>query len=312
FFSAGSVLHGAGTKDLEKLGGLMKRMPKTGLAMLLGAVAIAGLPPLNGFVSEWLIYLGLIGGGLSGGGAPGILALMGVGLLSFVGGLTALCFVRLSGVALLGEARSASAREAHESSPWMTTPILVLAGLAVLVSVLPGPISFALAGVTGQLFGEGAAAPLTAGPSPLATLGTVNFFLWVALGTVGLLLFHLTRNPAPPVGTWDCGYAAPSSRMQYGAASFSEFFERLLPWILRARIEKRTPTTYFPADGGFASDRSDPITRGVYEPFFAGLGDRFARLRWLQQGSLHVYLLYILVMLMLTLAWASWHSWGSG
>ena len=128
FFCAGSVLHGSGSKDMEKLGGLMKRMPHTGLAMLVGAVAIAGLPPLNGFVSEWLLYLGLMGDNPSRTGSISIAALLATGVLACIGGLAAICFVRLTGIVLLGEGRSPAAQHAHESSIGMRGP---MAGLVV-------------------------------------------------------------------------------------------------------------------------------------------------------------------------------------
>src|SRR5439155_9506331 len=101
FFAAGSVLHGTGTKDMEQLGGLMKRMPWTASAMTVGAVAIAALPPLNGFVSKWLIYLGLMKCGFATNDSRSLTALFAVGLLALIGGLAALAFVRLTGIVLL-------------------------------------------------------------------------------------------------------------------------------------------------------------------------------------------------------------------
>ena len=110
FFAAGSVLHGTGTKDLEKLGGVAKRMPWTGVAMIIGAVAISALPPLNGFVSKWLMYLSLMKYGLATSGGRGLTALLAVGVLALVGGLAGIAFVRLTGIALLGSPRSDAAR----------------------------------------------------------------------------------------------------------------------------------------------------------------------------------------------------------
>ena len=122
FFAAGSVLHGTGTKDLEKLGGVAKRMPWTGVTMIVGAVAISALPPLNGFVSKWLLYLSLMKYGLTTGGGRGLTALLAVGVLALVGGLAGIAFVRLTGIALLGSPRSEAASRAHESSPWIVAP----------------------------------------------------------------------------------------------------------------------------------------------------------------------------------------------
>ncbi len=306
FLAAGSGVHGAGTRDLERLGGLVKRMPHTAAALLVGSVAIAGLPPLNGFVSEWLLYRGLIGGGSAFGGAGGVLSLLSVGVVSGVGGLTALCFMRASGVALLGQARSDAAAQAHESSAWMTGPMWLLAALAGAAALFPGRLAAALAGTIGQLFGATVRASATAELSGLTRLGEVGFWLWVALGAAWVALAWLVRAPAPEVGTWDCGYAAPTSRMQYTARSFSQLFEDLLPSALRARAVLRAPRSYFPPAGSYATQCDDPLTRGLYLPFIASWADRFARLRWLQQGHLHMYLLYILVVVVLALAWVGW------
>jgi hydrogenase-4 component B len=137
FFGAGSVLHATGTKDIEQLGGLTQRMPWTALAMIVGCVAIAALPPLNGFVSEWLIYLSLVKSALVTSGVGSLIALLAVGLVALIGGLTAITFVRLCGVALLGSPRSEAAERAHESSPWLWGPMLVLVVLCLAVATIP-------------------------------------------------------------------------------------------------------------------------------------------------------------------------------
>ncbi|HEY5282803.1 MAG TPA: proton-conducting transporter membrane subunit, partial [Polyangia bacterium] len=312
FFCAGSVLHGSGSKDMEKLGGLMKPMPRTGLAMLVGAVAIAGLPPLNGFVSEWLLYLGLMGGNLSQGGSFGIAALLGTGVLACIGGLAALCFVRLIGVVLLGEARSDQAQHAHESSIGMLGPIAGLVLAVAAMAIFPGTLLGILSPVARQLFGSAVADRIGQVTLSLGALSALNAALWIGLG-LALGLWMLLRGPrTKTVETWACGYAAPTARMQYTARSFSEFVStRLLPRRMRARIDKRMPSSPFPGPASFSSESTDPLTQGVYEPFFSRCADRFSRLRWIQQGALHIYLLYIFVVAVAALAWISWSQWMS-
>jgi formate hydrogenlyase subunit 3/multisubunit Na+/H+ antiporter MnhD subunit len=309
FLSAGSVLHAAGTKDLERLGGLMKRMPTTGTLMVLGATAISGLPPLNGFVGEWLVYLGLIEGGLTSRGASGISLLFAVGMVAFVGGLAVLCFVRLVGVALLGTPRGKAAAQAHESSVWMTGPMMLLALGSLIVSVAPAYVLKLLSPVVAQVAGAATATALQAVASASRAIGVAALAVWAAVAAIGLCLMTLTRRNAPDQ-TWGCGYAAPSSCMQYTASSFSETLaERILPHSLRARLTTIAPNAIFPSRGSFSTDRADPFTRDIYEPLLARWADRFARLRWLQQGSLHAYLLYILVVLLLALGWMSVRAW---
>lgn len=312
FLSAGSVLHAAGTKDLERLGGMLKPLPRTGSLMMLGSVAIAGLPPLNGFVSEWLLYLALLRAALASTGATSVLLLVAVGVVSLVGALAGLAFVRLVGTALLGQPRSDSSSRVHESPMPMILPMALLAAMCVVIGLYPQGVLGGLSTVGGELLGDPAA--LDADGASLATLAHLNAAVWtlVALGAAWTA-FVLRRGGAVAGATWGCGYARPNARMQYTARAFSEMLsERLVPRLLRARISGPVPTGLFPRSGALDSDCRDPMTRGFYEPFLERWGDRFARLRWMQQGVLHIYLVYILVALLAGLAWSSFVSWRAG
>lgn len=311
FLSAGSVLHGTHTKDLEKLGGLTRRMPITGSAMVVGAVAIAGLPPLNGFVSEWLLYSGLLQGAMAPEAGAGTAFLVAVAFLSLIGAMAALCFVRLIGVGLLGEPRSAGAKRAHESPALMTGPlmllVLVLMGLAVTPWVAEAPILRVITQVTGRV------PALEPGQSlGLERLGLLNAVLLGVLMVAGLgasLLFR--RSRATSDATWGCGYVAPTVRMQYTARSFGEFFtSELFPRSLSPRLSVKAPQGLFPKPGSLAVDTADPLMQRSYEPFFAWWAERFARLRWMQQGLLHVYVVYILAALVFGLAFSASQFWG--
>jgi NADH:ubiquinone oxidoreductase subunit 5 (subunit L)/multisubunit Na+/H+ antiporter MnhA subunit len=301
-------VHGTGTKDLERLGGLMTTMPRTAMAMMVGAVAIAALPPLNGFLGEWLIYLGLV----RGGAAPGsVAALFVVGGLALVGALTALCFVRLAGVALLGEPRSEAARSAHESSLWIVGPIWLLALSCIAVALFPAPVLARIPAVILQLGGPKSLVPDVVGKA-LTPLAACNAALWTLLIALGASFAASCRGRSSSDATWGCGYLAPTSRMQYTARSFSEMLaDRLIPRALRAHATQTAPHGIFPASGTYGTNCVDPLMRGVYEPFFERWGARFSRLRWVQQGLLHVYLVYILTVIVLGLAWAALRSWMS-
>jgi formate hydrogenlyase subunit 3/multisubunit Na+/H+ antiporter MnhD subunit len=313
FLAAGSVLHGTGTKDIERLGGVMKRMPWTGTAMTLGAVAISGLPPLNGFVSEWLMYLGLVRGGLSHVGVSRPVLFLSVGAVALIGGLALACFVRLVGTVLLGEGRSDGVRHAHESTGWLTLPMGVLVLLCVAVALVPRIVVSAMSGVAEQVFGIPAVTfmgTLGSAESPLGTLGVLNILAWTVVGLAGAAVVWLRRSGIEATdATWGCGYAQPAPRMQYTGASFAEFMvERVFPRFLRSRT-KTAPSGLFPRDGSFTSEYPDPLSQRVYEPFFAYCGGRFARLRWVQQGKLHFYLVYIMVVVVLSFAWVSFRPW---
>ncbi|HET9752632.1 MAG TPA: proton-conducting transporter membrane subunit, partial [Myxococcales bacterium] len=174
FLCAGSVLHGAGTRDLERMGGLAKHMPGTAALVLFGSVAIAGLPPLNGFVGEWLLLRGLFAGSLSRPGAPGIAALLGMGALALIGALAALCFVRLVGISLLGNARTEAAAHAHESGSALLLPMALLAAGCAALSLWPALLVAPASAFAAQLFGRAVAAGVSSLAPSLSTLGVAS------------------------------------------------------------------------------------------------------------------------------------------
>jgi hydrogenase-4 component B len=308
FLCAGNILHGAGGKDLERLGGLLRRMPWTGTLMLTGAVGIAGLPPLNAFASEWLIYLGLFQGGLAT--RPGLMPLFAAAGLASMGAMAALCFLRLTGIALLGQPRSPAAAGAHEAGRWMLAPMLALVAAAAAMSVAAPRLIALVAPAAAQV--AGVPVDLGAAADALRPVGLMNGALCALVLLAALILGVRIRRPARSE-TWGCGYLAPSARMQYTGRSFAELMaERLLPRAFRARTTARPPTALFAEPATLSADRTDPLTRAAYQPFFDRWAQRLGRLRWLQQGLMHFYILYILLFVVGALAWASLRRWWLG
>ena len=278
FLAAGSVLHGTGTKDMEKLGGLMKRMPWTGAAMMAGAVAISALPPLNGFVSEWLMYLSLMKCGLETSGGRSLTALLAVGLVALVGGLAAVTFVRLTGIVLLGSPRSEAAGHAHESSPWMLAPMVILVVLCVTVAVVPQAVAGLLDRGPGPGPGPGAGATFLAmEPSEASPLDSGLHERLDALGPgdrggrfagVDLAPGHVRKRP-----TWGCGYLMPTVRMQYTGRSFAEMIaEHLLPRFLRPRTSSPGPSRHVSRAGQLRLRLSRPGQRAAVRAVLPPLG----------------------------------------
>lgn len=309
FLGAGNVVHAIGTRDVDRMGGLLRRMPWTGGALILGAVAIAALPPLNGLCGEWLLYRGLTDLGVSGSTSTALPAIAGAALLALVGGLAALCFVRLVGIALLGAPRGEAAKSAHEATAAMIGPTITLALLCVAGAfAAPVLVSSTFAPLVAQLGGAGPAEVGAAGAT-LVPLVAVNAGLFASIAVVVALLAWRVRS-ARQADTWDCGYAAPAARMQYTGSGFSELFAaRVLPRSMRASSAVSRPEGAFPSAAAFASQATDPLMRGAYEPFLVRWGDRFARLRFLQQGNVHVYILYIIATAIAGLAWVAAREW---
>ncbi len=311
FLSAGSVVHGTGTRDLEKMGGLMKRMPLTGKLMVAGAIGIAALPPMNGFVSESLLYFGLMRTGLTGTGPAGVWPLLAVGLLATIGGIAALCFVRVLGIAMLGEPRHEASRHAHESGPGLTGPMAALALACVTLAVAPILVRHPLEGVMQIVAGRALDTDFVA--RILKIVGTANAAVFAALAVGGVVAARLLRrSPSTAAATWGCGYLEPTARMQYTARSFAEVLsERLLPRRLRGRTIVEAPSGPFPVRGEFSSTCEDPVPRDFWEPFFQRWATRCQRLRLFQQGELAMYLLYIMVAFLAGLAWTTIRHWGA-
>ncbi|MFI5335782.1 MAG: proton-conducting transporter membrane subunit [Opitutales bacterium] len=292
FLGAGSVLHATGTREMSRLGGLWRAMPWTASLFTLGAVAIAGLPPLNGFVSEWLVYLGLFDSALSR--SPTAWAAVPAAiLLGITGALALACFVKVCGVVFLGAPRTEAARHAHESGPAMLGPMTVLAACCAAIGLAPVLFWPAIARAVGAWEPSWAGAATTA---PLATLGWVHTALAAGLIAAGWWLWR--RRPQAGFRralTWDCGYALPTPRMQYTAGSFAGIITEWFGWILRPARHEERPEAVFPDRASFAEHTPETVLEHVIEPV-GGLVMRVAALaRRLQHGRLEAYLFYLVV-----------------
>ncbi|MGD0389186.1 MAG: proton-conducting transporter membrane subunit [Tepidisphaeraceae bacterium] len=306
FLGAGSVLHGAGTREIDHLGGLAKRMPWTATTFLVGAVAISGLPPLNGFVSEFLIYLGAFNGVTQH--APGAVPLLAaIAGLALIGGLATACFTKAFGVVFLGQPRSEHAVHAHEAGAAMRWPMALLAAGCVLIGFCAPLALRPLAGVLHLL--SGLAPPAiaeqlagAAGPLRFVVAGSVAFLALVAALAWLRRRLLAGRSVAQSV-TWDCGYAQPSARMQYTASSFAQPLMTLFAPLLRTRRTLAAPEGYFPRAASLTTATPDAARIALYEPAFSGVAWMLARLRWLQHGRIQLYVLYIALTLLVLLVW---------
>ncbi len=306
FCGAGSLLHGTGTRDLDLMGGLLKRMPATGALLIGGSVAICALPPLNGFVSEWLIYRGLLQTGNAASGLQALYPLLLVGLLALTGGLAVVVFTRLTGIALLGQPRHHLAAKAHESGRLMLFPMAVFFGLCLAMGLfpdLPLRLLIRIAGDCLQLTAISTAPtlPMAIGQLSLSLLAVLAVILLIAIG----LRRPLHRGKAKRC-TWGCGYAFPDERMAYTAEGYSEMVQhQLLPQSLRPKETGTPPHGIFPAGETASQESLDPVFQKFFAPFFNEIAYRCNQLRWLQHGRQHLYLLYIFVTCILLLAWST-------
>jgi hydrogenase-4 component B len=290
FFAAGSVLHATGTREMSRLGGLWRAMPWTASLFALGAAAISGVPPLNGFVSEWLVFLGLFDATLTHGSAAWAAIPAGI-LLGVTGALALACFVKVCGVVFLGAPRSEAAVHAHESGPAMRGAMLVLAAGCVAIGL--GPVLFWPAVARAVEAWEPAWAA-DAAPAPLAALGVVHVALAVVALSAGAWLWHKVRRGAfQRAATWDCGYAAPTARMQYTAGSFAGTVTEWFAWILRPQRHAHPVEGEFPKRATFAQHTPETVLEFAVEPA-GGAVLRLARaVRRFQHGRVQAYLFYV-------------------
>ncbi|MBI2195204.1 MAG: oxidoreductase [Planctomycetes bacterium] len=306
FLGAGAVAHGSGTREMDEMGGLLKRMPWTGATFLVGAVAISGLPPLNGFVSEFLIYLGAI----SGLHSPAATAVAGVGVmggLALIGGLAAACFAKAFGIVFLGEPRSGHAEHAHEAGPLMRLSMALLAiscaAIGLLAPRVVRAMSPAIATIAGLTPGR-CRDLLTPGTGSLALVVTASVvFLVLVLLLAVLRRALLAGRTVSETGTWDCGYARPTPRMQYSASSFAQPLTDLFGPVLRTERRGSPPRGYFPDDAAFATKTRDVWREELWRRVFAAAEWVLSKFAWLQQGRVHLYILYIALTLLALLIW---------
>src|SRR6266571_2712312 len=318
FLGAGSVQHSTRTRNMEELGGLIRPMPVTAFCFLIGAIAISGLPPLNGFVSEWLTYQSLLAGYGAVGGLKRILFPLAGSMLALTGALAAACFVKAFAITFLALPRGAESRDAHEAPRsmligmgWLTAACVAL-GLGV-TWFLP-----TFNAMTEQLLGNRVVANLVTGHGIVLsaggrTAGTVS----TALIATGLLAVVLPAVLLVSLGTrrfgrksgpvWDCGLPGLSEENQYTATAFSKALRMIFSVLYKPRREIQAVfdvSPYFPKEIHFESGIEPTFEKRLYAPLQEFLFRVSARMRTIQAGSIHAYLAYIFVTLVLLLLFA--------
>ena len=302
FYSAGAVVHATGSREINQYGGLLRRQPWTAVCFLGGAVAICGLPPFNGFISEWLIYLAAFGS--ISGETPGLHpAVLAAPALALIGGLALACFVKVFGIAFLGEPRTpAAAAVAHDAAPSLRGPMLALLLACAWIGLLPATLAPLLERAAVTWSPLTATVTLTAPLAPLPLVGAAGWVLLLYLAALGWWLQRRTRHAPRDVGTWGCGYAAPTPRMQYTASSFADFLVGQFRFGLRTERHGGKVSGLFPANGEFASHTPDAVLDRALLPSFRGVARWGSWLRArVQNGLIPTYLLYVALTLLVLL-----------
>jgi hydrogenase-4 component B len=306
FFCAGSVVHASGTRELDQLGGLARRLPYTAMFFLLGAIAICGLPPMNGFVGEFTLYSGLfstLGIRDATTWAAGALAVPALGL---IGALAAAAYIKAYGAAFLGASRSNRTDHAHEAPGAMLAPMACLAAGCLLLGLLPNwftPVIDQAVGVWAWETAEGGLKPV-AKLAHLDMVGGVGFLLLATLAVTAAAFRTLTaRSQVDRSITWGCGYSAPTARMQYTSSSFAEMLGKLFAWVLRSSSRGPRIGALFPREAHFDSVAADQVIEELLVPAPRALVRPLAWYRGGREAGVQVYLVCMFVVLLALLVW---------
>jgi hydrogenase-4 component B len=318
FLGAGAVLHSTHTRNMEEMGGLIKRMPQTAFFFLIGAVAISALPPLNGFVSEWLTYQSLLQGFGTTESLWRLIFPLSGAMLALTGALAAACFVKAFGITFLAQPRSKHAEEAHEATPSMRFGMAILTIACVVLGLFPAAFIRLLDPLTQQLTGQHLSsqlnlanglvlASLTEGSGTVSTLGIVLMGLCLLPIPFALWLVLARKSKTRRGPTWDCGLRGLTPQMEYTATGFSKPIRMIFKALFRPHREVQREydfSPYFAKTVKFESHVEEVFEQRIYRPLNRIILRVSRRMRALQAGSLRAYLIYIFLTLLALLLFA--------
>ncbi len=300
FLGAGAVLQKTGIRHIDQLGGLMKSMPVTGKTFLIGSVSISGLPPFNGFVSEFLIYYGAFLG-LTLTGSSFIFAMFAILSLAIIGGLAAACFSKVVGVVFLGEPRTEKTAAAEEAGCTVTLPMILLAAACLFIGIFPEPFILtvfqALTNITTlHSVGTDEIIVVAGNLAFISRLFLGVFILSMLLQKILYLKKEITRGP-----TWGCGYTQPTVKMQYTGTSYAMSIVDFFRPFVSIRTNYSGINRIFPGRTTYESHVDDiaesTLTDRIVSPLLYLLG----KLRWIQHGHIQLYIGYIIVTIVVLL-----------
>jgi len=296
FYTAGNVYQATHTLHIDHLGGLIKKMPQTALLFLIAAIAICGIPPFNGFISEFIIYSGFyywMQGSLIG---PLMTIIFSVLALVLIGGLALLCFTKAFGIVFLGNPRQKFDHEVKEVSFSHLLPLYMIAFLIVFIGVFPQLFMTALSQPVNLLAGLPSISdiPFTEKTTELLQPVTWGIWIFILISAVvfGLRKLVMQNRKASVEPTWGCGYIAPTVKLQYTAGSFVRPYSKLFrPFLLSSKTQKDVEGL-FPSGGSYETHIYDRIEKYLIDNPIAAYKSLLGKFLFLQNGKLQFYILY--------------------
>lgn len=315
FMGAGAISQATGTRNMEEMGGLIKRMPQTAGLFLVGSVAIAGLPPFNGFISEWLTFQSLLLSFQISARGINLLFALAVTALALTGGLAAACFVKAFGITFLALPRSTHAATAEEAGRTMRAAMAALAGACLALGLAPFAVLSLLDGTIFELTGAHAAVRFSWDAVVVNQFATVSP-LGIAVALVALLAaipvaLNVMRSNKRRryYETWGCGRALQTARFEYTATAFANPFKRVFDLLYRPvkelDIDFHPESRFFLRTIAYRNEVRSVFEDALYSPLIRLAHRSAQQVRILQSGNVHSYLLYILIALVALLILAS-------
>jgi len=296
FYAAGNVYQATHTMDIESLGGLMKKMPRSSIMFLIGSLAICGLPPFNGFVSEFFIYSGLFKALYSYRFMFTLVMLFSILAMVLIGGLALICFTKAFGIVFLGNNRKKQPHEDFNEMPLSVYPLYLIALVIILIGVFPFLFSPMLIKIVGLFPTNGA---LYASDFMNQTFENLTMVGWYSLGFILIttIFFYIrrtitSRRAVQTETTWGCGYTGFSPRTQYTASSFIRTYRKLVEPVLMIKKDKKLATGIYPDSIEQTTHPYDKIEYALIDKPI-GLFKRFLnQFVFLQNGNIQSYILY--------------------
>lgn len=318
FMCAGAVLHATNERGMERMGGLIRRMPWTAVFFLIGCASIASLPPFNGFVSEWLIFQSFLLSPAIPGALLKLLIPLGAALLALTAALVARCFVKAYGIVFLGQARSHAAANAHEVDFFMRAGMFLAAAACVFLGVLPAFAIKGISAVTKRLVHASIALPsgrfgwmwLTPVAPERASYSAPIVFIGIAsVVAIAYLLAHARPGAVRRAPPWDCGFEKLTPRMQYSAASFSMPIRRVFGGLFAVKSDWRASGPQFseayPTGLIYRLRVRDRLWAALYKPISEASFWAARKTSRLQRGRIQTYILYMFITIVALLMAAS-------
>lgn len=302
FYGAGNVYQSTHTMDIERLGGLGKKMKHTALFFLVASLAICGLPPFNGFVSEFFIYNGLFNGLQTTDKTLLSWIVFGLFGLSLIGGLAMLCFTKAFGTIFLGTSRHQFDHEPAEAARGALVPMYAVVLLILAIGILPKTFIAAFSNTISLFAGKEISANHLPANEALSMIGMCAAIFILLAGLVYFLRRKLTAGkPIDVNATWGCGYVGSTEKMQYTASSFVRAYRKLAEPVLSIHKKKKDIEGIFPGKGLQETHPYDKAEKWVIDYPLRLLKNFFNKFTFLQNGNLQFYILYGLVFITLVL-----------